>query len=260
MIEELKRKIEELKREIEELKRKFRNIIKQGLITLLNDDTSAYPTAQATMNGKPTDYTRLSPYGLDSNPPSNAWVLLFNSQGDESVKFGIASDLLNRKKALKKGEVVLYNTLSKSWVHLKENGDIELDVKNDLIANVVGDMKATVGGDVTETVGGNVVSTITGNQTTTAANIEATASGTLKATSTGTMTLTAPLIVLSGAIQFDGSISGSAGATIESTVDFHTTKTVTADTEVTAGGKNLKAHDHNINSGSSQPGPTGVNN
>lgn len=94
------------------------------------------------------------------------------------------------------------------------------------------------------------------------------AGGSIKLTPAGVMTteaatsinLTSPLIVLTGGIQLNGSVSGGGGGQIESTVDFHTTKTVTADTQVTAAGKNLTPHNHPITGGSSAPGPTGNNN
>lgn len=122
--------------------------IRQAYISLVSDDTESFPTAQATHSGKATKYGRLSPYGLDSNPPTGAWVLLFSSQGKESTKFGIACDFLNRKKSLAEGEVVLYNTQTQSYVYLKANGDIEVDAKNDLVAIVAGDLSVSVTGSV----------------------------------------------------------------------------------------------------------------
>ena len=114
--------------------RRILQMIKQAVITLVTSDTSAYPQGQAEYNGKITNYTRLSPYGLDSNPPVGSSVILLSSQGQEAVKFGIASDFLGRKKELKEGEVALYNTLTQSLVLLKENGDIEISTSN-LIVN-----------------------------------------------------------------------------------------------------------------------------
>jgi phage gp45-like len=141
---------------------RFLQMIKQAVITLVTSDTSDYPQGQAEYNGKTTDYTRLSPYGLDSNPPDGAWVLLLSSQGQEAVKFGIASDFLGRLKGLKKGEVALYNTVTKSFILLKENGDIEINAKADLLTNVVNNLTAVIGGNTeittpTFTINANVV-------------------------------------------------------------------------------------------------------
>jgi phage gp45-like len=118
---------------------KLLQMIKQAVITLVTSDASDYPQGQGKYNDKVTDYTRLSPYGLDSNPPAGVTIVLFSSQGQEAVKFGIASDFLGRLKGLKEGEVALYNTLTKSFVFLKENGDIEINAKSALLINAVGD-------------------------------------------------------------------------------------------------------------------------
>lgn len=127
---------------------RFLQMIKQAYISLVTDDSSAYPKGQAGYNGKTTDFLRYSPYGLNSNPPKDAWVLLLGSQGQEAVKIGLVADFLYRKKGLKEGEAVLYNTLSKSFIILKENGDIEIDAKNDLIVNVTGNVRITAIGDI----------------------------------------------------------------------------------------------------------------
>ena len=91
-------------------------MIKQGFISLKSDDNSAYPSGQATANRKATKFTRLSVYGLCYNPPKDSHVLLLNSQGQESNKFGIVNDFLNRIKGLKEGEVAIYNTKTKTTV------------------------------------------------------------------------------------------------------------------------------------------------
>lgn len=118
-------------------------MIKQAYLSFVTDDSSVYPKGQAGYNDKTTDFLRYSPYGLCSNPPLGSWVLLLSAQGQEAVKIGLVADLLNRKEGLKEGEAVLYNTLTKSFVLLKENGDIEVDAKNDLVANVAGSATIT---------------------------------------------------------------------------------------------------------------------
>lgn len=162
--------------------------IKQAYLSLVTDDSSAYPKGQAGYNDKTTDFLRYSPYGLDSNPPLNSWVLLLGSQGQEAVKIGLISDLLNRKKELKEGEAVLYNTLTKSFVLLKENGDIEVDAKNDLIATVAGNMAADVGGNASVNAGGNA--------SVTAINITLTATGAVVLTAAGTVTITGSTVII----------------------------------------------------------------
>jgi phage gp45-like len=132
---------------LEELKAKIRNMIKQGVISLLFDDSEPYPIAQVTVNGKPSKYTRLSPYGLVSNPPLGSQVLLFSSQGQEANKFGIANGTINRRKGLGEGVCGLYNEKTGALVLMKEDGSVsvsgltQLDVDSDL--NVSGNITAT---------------------------------------------------------------------------------------------------------------------
>lgn len=106
--------------------RKFYNIIKQGYVSLVNDDSLAYPSAQYTQNKKAGKFTRLSVYGICSNPPKDSHILLFSSQGQESVKFGIINDFINRKKNLKEGECGLLNTKTGTIVFLSEDSKIAI--------------------------------------------------------------------------------------------------------------------------------------
>ena len=101
---------------------KFKKLIRQGLINLISDDSEDFPIGKVETHGKIADYTRLSVYGVCSNPTTDSHVLLFNSLGNEDLKFGIPNDFLNRLKSFKEGEVALYNSKSKGFVHIKESG------------------------------------------------------------------------------------------------------------------------------------------
>lgn len=178
--------------------RSLRQIIKQAVISLVTDDSHDYPRGQADYNGKTTEFLRYSPYGLFSNPPKGSWILLLGSQGQESTKAGLISDYLNRKKNIKEGECGLYDVKTGNLIYLKENGDIEIDCKNDLTATVAGNANINVTGNVVETVGGNVTANVTGN---------------VNATAVGNIDFTAPNITLNGNIILNGSVSGTGGST-----------------------------------------------
>lgn len=163
-------------------------MIKQAYLSAVSGDSSTYPKGQATHNDKTTEFLRYSPYGLISNPPKDAWVLLLSVQGQEAAKVGLVADFLNRKKGKKEGVVGLYNTITQSLILLKENGDIEVDAKNDLIANVAGDMAADVGGNASVNAGGNV--------SITAVNTTITATGAVVLTAAGTVTITGSTVII----------------------------------------------------------------
>lgn len=175
-------------------------IIKQAVVSLVTDDTSPYPQGQATYNGKPTNHTRLSPYGLVSNPPKDSWVLLLSSMAQSAVKFGIASDMLRRIKGLKEGECGLYNTLTQSFILLLENGDCSADIKGNVLVNATGNLTATIDGDISATAGGDITANApTGDINASAENVNATA--------TTEINLTAPLINLNGQVVSTGTMT-----------------------------------------------------
>jgi len=125
---------------------KILSMIKQGYYSLVDPDTSVFPVGQATVNEKATRFVRLSTYGVFSNPPENSHVLLLSSQGQESIKFGIINDFKNRKKGTKGGECGLENTLTGTFIYLKENGDIDIEAPNTNHAgnvNITGDVSIT---------------------------------------------------------------------------------------------------------------------
>lgn len=118
---------------------KFLQIIRQGFYSVVSSDISEYPQAQVTSNGKATLTTRSSTYGICANPPKDSHVLMLQSQGQESTKFGIFNDFLRRKKGLAEGECALYNTLTGAIVYMKADGSIaiESDTSIDAAAPVI---------------------------------------------------------------------------------------------------------------------------
>jgi len=145
------------------IKTKFLNLIKQAYISLVGDDDRPYPRGESTASGKISKFVRMSVYGVCSNPPKNSHVLMFNSQGRESNKFGFINDFVNRKKDLLEGEAALVNTMTGAFVLMKADGSVhisgldKLDVDSDL--NVDGDINVT--GDVNIDGNANVEGDVT---------------------------------------------------------------------------------------------------
>lgn len=113
----------------------IKNLVKTAYVTLVNGDDTSYPNMQVGYKRKVANCTRLSPYGLDSNPPRGSFVLLLSAYGQESSKFGIPADLQRRIKGLKEGEVALHNTMTQSSIILRQNGDVEIDASGSVIMN-----------------------------------------------------------------------------------------------------------------------------
>lgn len=125
--------------------------IKNAFSKIPGPDDQLYPQGTASYNKKDTKFNRLLPYGLSVLEPKDTFILLLSQK---SVKFGIPSAMENRFKNLQEGEVVLYNSLEKSYIYLKSDGSIE--VNGDLVVknNLTVSGSVTVSGDVT--VSGNV--------------------------------------------------------------------------------------------------------
>lgn len=123
--------------------------------------------------GQPIQLASL--YGLISNPPAGSQVLLLPQNGQESASIGLADHPNIRPvRDTASGEVGLANYLTKSYVMLRENGDIEVFTKaGNIVIGITGDIVATIGGNVTATITGDLTATVTGNLTATAAQISA---------------------------------------------------------------------------------------
>jgi len=117
---------------------KDRNQLKMGLVTLNTDDTENFPQAQMTYLGKTANVPLVQPYGLTSRPPEGkeTLVAIFQVQGQEQNRLGIPFTPRLRKRGLKPGEVVLENMLAKTYMYMKENGDLEIVIAKDLIETV----------------------------------------------------------------------------------------------------------------------------
>jgi len=201
----------------------FRKWIKGAVKRIVLDDTTPWPLGKCEYNGKPTQYVIMTPYGLFSNAPQDAFVLMFSNQGQESTKFGIEQTPRERFKNLKAGEVAIGNVITKSVVIFKENGDVDLTTSGEN-----GDLLVTVKKDSIINIGGDATVNVTGNMTTTI-------SGTFDFTVTGAATLSAASWDVTGAVNFNDTITTP---------------------EAVINGVNHSTHTHVINSGSSAPGPT----
>jgi len=90
------------------------------------DDTGNFRSAIVEALGKAQKVQAITPYGLCNNPPDNSLAIALNINGIAANTVAMIDDPKNRKKNLAKGEVVLYNYLTESYIYLKEDGTIEI--------------------------------------------------------------------------------------------------------------------------------------
>jgi phage baseplate assembly protein gpV len=106
---------------------KLRNMIRQAVVNLVFDSDDSYPTMQVVSNGKTMKVTKLSTYGVYAKPEIGSHVLLFNSQAQESVQFGIVNDMFNGPENMKEGEVALVNPVSGATILMRADGKVVIN-------------------------------------------------------------------------------------------------------------------------------------
>jgi len=173
-------------------------MIKQVIITAINDDTSDFPRAQVFYMGKEGLATRISPYGYCYMPPLDTWGVSWSMRSEESSKVVMFSELEKRLKELQPGEVGIHNPETGSYIKFKENGDIDIESQNNINVICV---------DATVIASGNMSSIVDGD-------LSFTVTGITEISSNGNMTLTAPQITLTGDIVLDGDVTGNASGSI----------------------------------------------
>ena len=144
---------------IRKLSASLKALIRRVSLSVVGKDDAAYPTVQATYFGRASNTQIINPYGLCTNPPQGSMGTAFLINGNEESKAAIFNLDPKRLKGLKEGEVALYNYLSKSYIWLTENGDINIASTNSATINIAGDATVNVGGSMTATVVGNTTLT-----------------------------------------------------------------------------------------------------
>ena len=76
---------------IERLKSMVTNMIKRSTTTLPVDDANDFQVVQVSYMGKTADIENVLPYGLCSSPPVGSLALMFNIQGQEENRAGVAN-------------------------------------------------------------------------------------------------------------------------------------------------------------------------
>jgi hypothetical protein len=139
----------------------LKNLIRWAVITAIADDTQNYPIHQIGYQDKNSDCLAWYPYGFHANPGADTMALFFStgSNAENRVMFpGSPKDRLGGKMPtpLEEGEVVFYHPLTKSHIHLKRDGSIDVNSCKDVNLTVAGNIVADVEGNITADVEGDV--------------------------------------------------------------------------------------------------------
>jgi phage gp45-like len=119
----------------------IKSILKRGKTTLPGNDANLQ-TVQVQYLNKVTVADIVNPCGFAHNPLAGQLVILLNMQGVEDNMACIVTDQLTRTQKLSPGETILYNTMTQSFIYLKNDGSIELSAPlvtiNAAVTNVNG--------------------------------------------------------------------------------------------------------------------------
>lgn len=139
------------------------NMIKRA--ALLNDpiDDREFQIGQIGYLETITNVEVFHPYGFGSRPPIGSYCITFTIQGQEEHQFVLAGTPDLRIKNLQPGESYFANLLSGTNILNKENGDMQITVKNDSIEIISGNKTVSVDQDLTITVTGDIIINASGS-------------------------------------------------------------------------------------------------
>lgn len=106
---------------------------------------------------------KLGHYGYYGNAPRGSLVVIMQANGQEECLFGAEDDVNNRPRGLAEGEVMMYNTITKNAIYMKEDGNTEIYTQNDLVANITNHSIIHIHGNSTVKVEGNSNVDVKGN-------------------------------------------------------------------------------------------------
>ena len=110
----------------------------------------AHPIATVDLLGGAQRVPLLGLYGLYSHPPKHSWVFTMCDSADNTF-YGMADDIENRPEDLLEGDVILYNTLTKDYIHIKQDKSINIATSGMLNVSAAAAINVTCLGPVAVT-------------------------------------------------------------------------------------------------------------
>jgi phage gp45-like len=107
-------------------------LIKFCRVTLGGKDDKQYPVQQVSYMENTADAFVVFPYGMSANCLQESFGVLLAVNGDEQSLAALITSAVDRIKNLKEGEVIFYHPKTKSFMHYKNNGDIDIEAKGNL--------------------------------------------------------------------------------------------------------------------------------
>lgn len=138
---------------INELVNKIKSLIRFGRIEQAGSDDNDFPVQAVSYFGKKINCNIIFPYGVHANLPVDSLITMFSVGGDDANKVGLGGMPANRIKNLPEGEVVFFHPITKSKMHFRNNGDIDIETPGNINVNCVAAViEAEVSIDITSPI------------------------------------------------------------------------------------------------------------
>jgi len=115
---------------------KIKRLIRIAKIVKAGDDTGNFPVQRISYYGKNIGCNILFPYGMHANLPVGSFVTAYSIGGDTENKVGFGGLPQERIKELPEGEVVFFHPITKSKIHFRNNGDIDIESTENGLINI----------------------------------------------------------------------------------------------------------------------------
>ena len=165
------------------LKNLILNSIKRSVIAeASSDDQGSRAIQKISYRGALGKSEMIFGYGHHANVPPDALCVTFIVAGDPENRATIPMSGKERVKGLTENEVIFFHPVTKSFIHFRSNGDIDIHGTKNINWIVDGDFNLTVAGDLNYNITGDF--NITAPLTKVNGNFEVTGITTLGATVT----------------------------------------------------------------------------
>lgn len=137
----------------------IKNLWKLAVTTKASSDTQDMPIHQIQYYGKLSDAVAWYAYGFHANPGKNTLGLLVSIGGNPENKAilpGSPKDRLGSKlpTPLEEGEVLFYNPLTQSYIHILKDGSLDISSQKDVNVTTVANV------NIVSAVNVNITSTV----------------------------------------------------------------------------------------------------
>jgi len=108
------------------------NLVKLVRFSRKESDDKIYHSQQVEALGKAFDTVTIMPYGLHANVPIDFLGVLLQIGSQEQGRVVLPTANKERIQGLESGELIVFHPQTKSVIHFKNNGDIDITSDNDM--------------------------------------------------------------------------------------------------------------------------------